>query len=216
MVPDHGHQIHNLIPCSFSSLPVILPDFLLGFSSVDCTTLTPPDCAREPLQRSYLLDLRLLEDPQRSASLELDIRLWGKNMRQEVLNMSPSHAKLGNTNYPSNFLFSSDGGGAAGAGAAPGPGGTFGAPGGASLPQSGAILNGSTVGGINGLQQQQQEFRLNQDLSIQLMREFNLRASALKSAGEEIVELRRAVQLLQNENSKLKMQIEEEVKFNEV
>jgi len=45
---------------------------------------------------------------------------------------------------------------------------------------------------------------------VQLAKEFNLRAAALKKAGEEIVTLRRQVQLLRNENGRLKAQVEEE------
>lgn len=47
------------------------------------------------------------------------------------------------------------------------------------------------------------------------MKEFNLRAGALKQAGQEIVDLRRQVQLLTNENNKLKMQIEDEERLAE-
>lgn len=46
------------------------------------------------------------------------------------------------------------------------------------------------------------------DLQVQLMKEFNLRAAALKKSGEEIIELRRQVQLLNNENAKLRSQLE--------
>jgi hypothetical protein len=60
------------------------------------------------------------------------------------------------------------------------------------------------------LSQEAHDFRLNHELSVQLAKEFNLRAAALKKAGEEIVGLRRQVQLLQGENVRLKSQLEDE------
>lgn len=57
----------------------LIPDFLLGFASVDVSTLTPPEGAREPLHRAYMLDLKLLEDPTRPATLAVDVRVWGRS-----------------------------------------------------------------------------------------------------------------------------------------
>merc|ERR1719326_2730473 len=65
------------------------------------------------------------------------------------------------------------------------------------------------------VQQQAAEFKLSHDLSVQLMKEFNLRASALKQAGQEIVELRRQVAILRSENTKLRLQLEDEMKLAE-
>merc|ERR1719174_484763 len=59
------------------------------------------------------------------------------------------------------------------------------------------------------------EFRLNHEFSVQLAKEFNLRAAALKKAGEEIVSLRRQVQLLRGENAKLKAQLQDEEQLAE-
>jgi len=65
------------------------------------------------------------------------------------------------------------------------------------------------------MQGEAQELRLNHELSVQLSKEFNMRAAALKRAGEEIVELRRQLQLLQSENTRLKAKIEDEEKMLE-
>jgi chromosome segregation ATPase len=68
---------------------------------------------------------------------------------------------------------------------------------------------------LTSLKNEAKEFRLTHDLSVQLMKEFNLRAAALKRSGEEIVELRRQIQLLQNENGKLREQIESDDRLAE-
>mmetsp|Transcript_55655 Transcript_55655/g.132687 ORF Transcript_55655/g.132687 Transcript_55655/m.132687 type:complete len:1101 (-) Transcript_55655:15-3317(-) len=63
---------------------------------------------------------------------------------------------------------------------------------------------------LAGVEREAHEFRLNHELSVQLAKEFNMRAAALKRAGEEIVSLRRQIQILQNENDRLKSQIADE------
>jgi len=50
---------------------------------------------------------------------------------------------------------------------------------------------------------------------VQLAKEFNLRAAALKRAGEEIVGLRRQIQLLKSENTRLKAQVDDEERLAE-
>lgn len=65
------------------------------------------------------------------------------------------------------------------------------------------------------IQQEAHDLRLNHELSVQLAKEFNMRAAALKKAGEEIVELRRQVQLLRGENVQLKARLEEEDRLAE-
>ncbi|CAE8585620.1 unnamed protein product, partial [Polarella glacialis] len=81
----------------------------------------------------------------------------------------------------------------------------------AQAPPSAATTVASAEGGVTAaLGQEANEFRLNHELSVQLAKEFNLRAAALKRAGEEIVVLRRQIQLLRNENHSLKAQIEDE------
>merc|ERR1711920_302525 len=65
------------------------------------------------------------------------------------------------------------------------------------------------------MQQEANEFRLNHELSVQLSKEFNMRAAALKRAGEEIVNLRRQIQLLANENAKIKAELQDEEKLAE-
>ncbi|CAD7936601.1 unnamed protein product [Amoebophrya sp. A25] len=172
-----------------------LPDHLVGFACVDASTLCPPEGARDPLHRAYMLDLRLLEDPTRASTLAVDVRIWGRNMRAEAMLAAVGHKQraLSSGYIPDTLPNSPE---------KPGRSLYAGSP--AKMPPA-----------LPTAEAQEQEFRLNQDLSIQLMREFNLRASALKTAGEEIVELKKTIQILQNQNAKLNMQLEEELKFNE-
>ncbi|CAD7950129.1 unnamed protein product [Amoebophrya sp. A120] len=212
----------------------LLPDFLLGFASVDSSTLTPPEGARNPLHRAYHLDLRLLEDPTRPASLAVDVRVWGRNIRPEALHASAMlGSDIGNYNNPSTRYQSPQKSLKSVSIAPQSPQSMIARSPDVMMPAAGAQqLHGQLQPRANAtLVHQQQnhnqhvqpldnhhyekEFTLNQDLSIQLMREFNLRAQALKSAGEEIVELRKTVQILQNENAKLNTQLEEELQFNE-
>lgn len=65
------------------------------------------------------------------------------------------------------------------------------------------------------LQQEAKELRLNHELTVQLAKEFNMRAAALKRAGEEIVELRRQVALLRGENARLQAQLDDELQLAE-
>eukprot|EP00928_Gymnodinium_smaydae_P030459 TRINITY_DN22650_c0_g1_i2.p1 TRINITY_DN22650_c0_g1~~TRINITY_DN22650_c0_g1_i2.p1 ORF type:complete len:1049 (-),score=304.06 TRINITY_DN22650_c0_g1_i2:54-3200(-) len=59
------------------------------------------------------------------------------------------------------------------------------------------------------------EFRLNHDVSVHLAKEFNMRAAALKRAGEEIVGLRRQIQILEENNTQLKAQVDDEERLAE-
>ncbi|CAE7027884.1 CCDC33 [Symbiodinium sp. CCMP2592] len=136
---------------------------LLGFASLDASSLI----GSEPMSRSFLLDLRLLEAPGASTSLEIEARVWPR-----------------------------------------GGGGTAEGPHGKSAPAPASALAPSAA-----LAQEVQDFRLNHELSVQLSKEFNMRAAALKRAGEEIVTLRRQVQLLKNENRSLRAQVEDEEKL---
>jgi len=136
---------------------------LLGFASLDASSLI----GSEPMSRSFLLDLRLLEAPGASTSLEIEARVWPR-----------------------------------------GGGGTAEGPHGKSAPAPAPALAPSAA-----LAQEVQDFRLNHELSVQLSKEFNMRAAALKRAGEEIVTLRRQVQLLKNENRSLRAQVEDEEKL---
>eukprot|EP00392_Amoebophrya_sp_AT5.2_P015346 g15548.t1 len=189
----------------------LIPDFLLGFASVDVSTLTPPEGARDPLHRAYMLDLKLLEDPTRPAALAVDVRVWGRNIRAEQLAQSLQLGVGSRFVSPQKSIRTF-----AGAGESP--------------PQPGRsvkLLDDERErqmllgvgGGHHHQQHQEQEFKLNQDLSVQLMREFNLRASALKSAGEEIRQAKRKTtsedEILENENAKLQAQLDEELRFNE-
>ncbi|CAE7268124.1 CCDC33 [Symbiodinium natans] len=138
---------------------------LMGFSSLDASSLV----GSEPMSRSFLLDLRLLEAPGASTSLEIEARVWPR-----------------------------------GSSGADGP-----KPVSTSAPA--VALAAGTVGTV--APSEVQDFRLNHELSVQLSKEFNLRAAALKRAGEEIVTLRRQVQLLKNENRSLRAQVEDEEKL---
>lgn len=137
---------------------------LLGFASLDASSLI----GSEPMSRSFLLDLRLLEAPGASTSLEIEARVWPR-----------------------------------------GGGGT--ADGAHGKPV--AATTAPTLAPSAALAQEVQDFRLNHELSVQLSKEFNMRAAALKRAGEEIVTLRRQVQLLKNENRSLRAQVEDEEKL---
>lgn len=137
---------------------------LLGFASLDAGPLI----GSQPLSKSFLSDLRLLEAPGASASLEVEVRVWPRGG-------APSTAT------------------ATAAAASP----------------------AKPSGGFAALEQEAKDFRLNHELSVQLSKEFNLRAAALKRAGEEIVALRRQVQVLKNENKSLRSQIEDEERLAE-
>ncbi|CAE7755498.1 CCDC33, partial [Symbiodinium sp. CCMP2456] len=136
---------------------------LLGFASLDASSLI----GSEPVSRSFLLDLRLLEAPGASTSLEIEARVWPRG-----------------------------GGGAEGLHGKPV-----------------AATSAPALAPSAALAQEVQDFRLNHELSVQLSKEFNMRAAALKRAGEEIVTLRRQVQLLKNENRSLRAQVEDEEKL---
>ncbi|CAJ1460770.1 unnamed protein product [Effrenium voratum] len=129
---------------------------LLGFASVDASSLI----GSQATSRSLIPDLRLLEAPGASTSLEVEVRVWPRGSTSAVSSSPRPPVERG------------------------------------SAPAA--------------LEQEAKDFRLHHELSVQLSKEFNLRAAALKRAGEEIVGLRRQVQLLKNENKSLRTQIEEE------
>ena len=137
---------------------------LLGFASVDATALI----GSTPVSRSFLADLRLLEAPGASTSVEVEVRVWPRG----------------------GFSQS------------------------AASPVK-AVPSATATGVSAALEQEAKDFKLNHELSVQLSKEFNLRAAALKRAGEEIVALRRQVQLLKNENKSLRSQIEDEERLAE-
>lgn len=166
-----------------------ISDVLVGFTTVDLSTLLP---GKEFLQRSFLLDLRLLETPTASSSLEVDCRVWPLETESAC---SPQRNVGFSTKMPAPRTVDA---------AASTIGDDTAQP---------ATLS-SAINSVN-LRNSSAEFQLNHDLSVQLMKEFNLRAAALKTAGQEIVELRRQVQLLTNENNKLKMRIEDEERLAE-
>jgi len=140
---------------------------LLGFASVDATALI----GSKPVSRSFLADLRLLEAPGASTSVEVEVRVWPRGGRPpQSATASPVKA----------------------------------------VPSATAATGVSAA-----LEQEAKDFKLNHELSVQLSKEFNLRAAALKRAGEEIVALRRQVQLLKNENKSLRSQIEDEERLAE-
>lgn len=139
---------------------------LLGFASVDAGPLIGSQIS-QPLSKSFLSDLRLLEAPGASASLEVEVRVWPRG----------------------------------------------GVP--AATATAAAASPVKPSGGFAALEQEAKDFRLNHELSVQLSNEFNLRAAALKRAGEEIVALRRQVQVLKNENKSLRSQIEDEERLAE-
>lgn len=161
----------------------VLSDALVGFSTLDLTCLISE---KEELQRSFMLDLRLMEAPTASASLEVDCRVWPL----ERTNVAAS-AKT----PPKTVYFDDDAG--------------------QTLVESRALGRSEEVINTPALRNSAAEFQLNHDLSIQLMKEFNLRANALKTAGQEIVDLRRQIHLLTNENNNLKMRIEDEERLTE-
>lgn len=139
---------------------------LLGFASLDAGPLIGSQIS-QPLSKSFLSDLRLLEAPGASASLEVEVRVWPRG----------------------------------------------GVP--AATATAAAASPVKPSGGFAALEQEAKDFRLNHELSVQLSKEFNLRAAALKRAGEEIVALRRQVQVLKNENKSLRSQIEDEERLAE-
>ena len=145
---------------------------LLGFASLDATALI--QSGSDPMSRSFLSDLRLLEAPGASTCLELELRIWPRG----GVSSSPQRPSMAPALAPS-------------------------AP-------------GAAHGSVSvALEQEAKDFRLNHELSVQLSKEFNLRAAALKRAGEEIVALRRQVQVLKNDNKSLRSQIEDEEKLAE-
>lgn len=80
--------------------------------------------------------------------------------------------------------------------------------------QQRAPVSGLGTNVAAALGQEAQDFRSTHELTVQLAKEFNLRAAALKRAGEEIVELRRQVQMLTKENARLKADMEHEEQLN--
>jgi len=138
---------------------------LLGFASVDATALI----GSKPVSRSFLADLRLLEAPGASTSVEVEVRVWPRGGFPQSATASPVKA----------------------------------------------VPSAAATGVSAALEQEAKDFKLNHELSVQLSKEFNLRAAALKRAGEEIVALRRQVQLLKNENKSLRSQIEDEERLAE-
>ena len=165
--------VRNLALLLFDCSPVSTdPDAplsgrLLGFASVDAGPLI----GSQPLSKSFLSDLRLLEAPGASASLEVEVRVWPRG------GFPATATATGTTTAPASPV--------------------------------------KPVAGFSALEQEAKDFRLNHELSVQLSKEFNLRAAALKRAGEEIVALRRQVQLLKNENKSLRSQIEDEERLAE-
>eukprot|EP00927_Polykrikos_kofoidii_P008378 TRINITY_DN13477_c0_g1_i2.p1 TRINITY_DN13477_c0_g1~~TRINITY_DN13477_c0_g1_i2.p1 ORF type:complete len:1072 (-),score=263.88 TRINITY_DN13477_c0_g1_i2:150-3365(-) len=174
---------------------------LLGFATLDASALLPRSSAK-PCQRSSMLDFRLLEDPGASVSLEVDCRVWPRG------GIGVSDGDIG---VPKAIDVPP----------VPPSGGTIAGGGGANVGGDVAgCVEDSSKAAVTGavavaLQKEAQEFRLSHELSVQLSKEFNLRAVALKRAGEEIVALRRQIQLLQHENQRLRAQIEDEERLAE-
>jgi len=160
---------------------------LLGFTTLDATTLLG---SSQPTSRSFLLDLRCLEAPGASPSLEVEVRVWPRGGVPAGLPVVDETTRPAG---PSSMVRHAD------KGATPATAGT--------AMSAGAVMA--------ALDQEGNDFRLNHELSVQLAKEFNLRAAALKRAGEEVVTLRRQVQMLKNENASLRAQIEDEEKLAE-
>mmetsp|Transcript_72936 Transcript_72936/g.152262 ORF Transcript_72936/g.152262 Transcript_72936/m.152262 type:complete len:467 (+) Transcript_72936:296-1696(+) len=64
-------------------------------------------------------------------------------------------------------------------------------------------------------EEESKEVKMNHELAVNLSKECNMRAAALKRAGEEILELRRQVQLLRSENTSLAAQVDAEARLAE-
>jgi len=196
--PQWGQFVVRCLPSksSLKSLSILIfdsglradPDIplggnLLGFAVLDATTLLGPQQA----SRSFLLDLRLLEAPGASPSLEVEVRVWPRGGVPSGLDDMTRPEET----YPT--VRNPDAGGTA-------------------LPAATAASTGAIMA---SLEQEANDFRLNHELSVQLAKEFNLRAAALKRAGEEVVTLRRQVLMLKSENASLRAQIEDEEKLAE-
>jgi len=190
---------------------------LIGFATLDASALLaavqPRAGTEAPPQRSFMLDLRLLEAPVSSSSLELECRVWARGGAGALpleTSVSAARPQTGaNMNVPRLSAALQAAGQHAslqGGGQSTSPPSPLGI-----LPVSNtAVAGGSTAAAV---QHEAQEFRLNHELSVQLAKEFNMRAAALKRAGEEIVDLRRQVQMLKCENATLKAQLDDEEKL---
>lgn len=175
---------------------------VLGFATLDARTLCQASAGDMPLQRSFLLDLRLLEAPGTASSLEVECRVWPRGTAAWAQD-APVKSSPVVTNVPRGV----EQGQAAGQLPIGTPGPISGS--------NGAALAVADGGALASLQHEANEFRLNHELSVQLAKEFNMRAAALKRAGAEIVNLRRQVQMLKSENANLKAQLEDEEKLAE-
>eukprot|EP00929_Paragymnodinium_shiwhaense_P088267 TRINITY_DN48556_c0_g1_i1.p1 TRINITY_DN48556_c0_g1~~TRINITY_DN48556_c0_g1_i1.p1 ORF type:complete len:1103 (-),score=317.49 TRINITY_DN48556_c0_g1_i1:83-3391(-) len=206
-------------------MDMALGDEPIAFATLDASALVPRSAPgapiSDPLHRAFNLDLRLIADPGAAASLEVECRLWPRgglpaSMRSDAgpaaqaasLAGSPGLGRaLATRETGATTLLEPTVGSpiSANAGAA-----SFaGMKGGGT--QAGAAAEVMTA----SLVAEAKELRLSHEISVQLSKEFNMRAVALKKAGEEIVALRRQVQLMQHENARLKAQIEDEEKLAE-
>lgn len=198
IVPDSDRPLHGA---------------LLGFASLDAASLLQGQAsATDPPQRSFLLDLRLMDAPGAPTSLEVECRVWPSGAgvassaqicaRSAALSISARSPAAGGVSART-----AAGGSALGAATRAEDMSEVCVPlDGASAAARDAALN---------LQREAHEFRFNHELSVELAKEFNLRAAALKRAGEEIVALRRQLQLLKSENVRLKAQLDDEERLAE-
>eukprot|EP00933_Yihiella_yeosuensis_P083494 TRINITY_DN9772_c0_g1_i1.p1 TRINITY_DN9772_c0_g1~~TRINITY_DN9772_c0_g1_i1.p1 ORF type:complete len:694 (-),score=147.34 TRINITY_DN9772_c0_g1_i1:62-1930(-) len=169
---------------------------LLGFATLDASALLASSDASsgsKPRTKSFLVDLRLLEAPGAATSLELEARVWPSQalvQQQQQQQQQQPIQETEKTDVKTTAPRS----------APPVPP--------VPLPVESTQASSRIMQSVRS--ENTSDYRLNQELSVQLAKEFNLRAAALKRAGEEVVALRRQIQLLKNENSRLKSQIEDE------
>uniref|UniRef100_A0A0G4HXT2 Uncharacterized protein n=1 Tax=Chromera velia CCMP2878 TaxID=1169474 RepID=A0A0G4HXT2_9ALVE len=210
-----------------------IPEKVAAFASLDASPLTPHPQSGQPFQRSFLLDLRVLTDPSASPSLEIEARVWPLQTHAAAgpspplsshFSLPPIH-KTPHAIAPPTYPPSMHGGlppqayplagvpasshapeylppispptAAAESppphSAAPPP------PPHEALPQTGGDARGKA-----------EALKLDHGLSLELTKEFSLRAAALRKAGEEIAELQRQNSLLRSENARLKKEVQEE------
>eukprot|EP00932_Pfiesteria_piscicida_P003425 SRR837773.13335.p1 GENE.SRR837773.13335~~SRR837773.13335.p1 ORF type:complete len:469 (+),score=82.06 SRR837773.13335:74-1408(+) len=173
---------------------------------MDVTALSATALDGEPGTRSYQLDLRLLEAPGASASLEVEARVWARG--GSTSGTASRGAPRDDVSCGETLLGPPAAGQQVDAGAL-----TMAVPPGGSSPL--ATIEVQPAPSQMALLQEAKELRLNQELTVQLAKEFNLRAAALKRAGNEIVELRRQVQMLRHENARLQAQLDDETRLAE-
>ncbi|CEM06491.1 unnamed protein product [Vitrella brassicaformis CCMP3155] len=188
-----------------------LPDVLAGFATVDVSPLLPPS-GSAPLQRSFLLDVRLLEHPTAAASFELEARVWPSIntirrpsgvtvMAGEQQPHLPPPPPPRDIDMPSAREREPPAAAAAEGRQEPASSAPAAPPGASSLA---APLT------VAAFEQKLGELRQDHQLTAHLMKEFNMRAAALKQAGNDIVELKKQISLLKSERDSLKEQLREE------